>query len=492
MPAPMPEADVPDGFNTGVDEAGVPQRELVDFTVLTTGARLVSVCELDEPRKAKAAPMRAVGKLVAADGGTMRTESADLTEMCIEYSTEPVLWVRSETAWYKLGRPSAEYARTHDLARRRFELCSRIYILITSFPDQDSFKVFSAYLAGPWSTMQGYTEKEILAERSFILAQMEQLNEKVLNESTFLKELRAKKAPGGVTSPKALTVPAKVFKKKKPVASSPSADALSSKAAVPWVPRTEGLDVATQLRLLKRMTKALGAAVKMKKAAPFLQPVNPATDGCPDYLTRVNRPMDYGTISKRLEAGVFYDSVADVVADVRLVRQNCVQYNGEGHMFSKYAQEVEKKFEKEARAAEEAEIKTMQKRQNPASNGSGTAAEKKRRVAAAVGSEGGGDTGSEGGIIPTGRKPPTSGKGRFKKSSNASPGSIGGDECISTATGAACGKRARPGSRYCGDDCGLAVARKKLRILLDEGEDIDAHIARCLGTALVRANPLNA
>jgi hypothetical protein len=36
-----------------------------------------------------------------------------------------------------------------------------------------------------------------------------------------------------------------------------------------------------------------------KYATPFLQPVDPILDGAPDYLTKIKRPMDFGTIQVR-------------------------------------------------------------------------------------------------------------------------------------------------------------------------------------------------
>jgi len=65
---------------------------------------------------------------------------------------------------------------------------------------------------------------------------------------------------------------------------------------------------------------------KHKDAAAFLEPVDWKTLGIKDYPTIIKRPMDLGTIMKRLDSGG-YSSVLDVAADIDLVWSNAMTYN---------------------------------------------------------------------------------------------------------------------------------------------------------------------
>jgi Bromodomain/Cytosine specific DNA methyltransferase replication foci domain len=481
----VPEGDVPPAFNVSHDDEGKPQRELEDF-VVTRGTERTSVCSLDES-SGSSAPARAVGLLrIPSTGKSLRTETGDLVEWCIEYGNVPSLWVRSADVWYRLGKPAADYAKTHDLARRRFELCSRIYILATTIESkQATFKSFTRLLGTEWNNMRAYKEKDIFAERSFILAQAKTLNETALNECLFFKELKAKKAPAPANG-----APAAPAKRRKETTNNskaaPTSSTVSSPGpttptlAGPWRPH-EDLDEEAKSRLLKRMDKVVSSVMKMKNALPFLEPVDPERDGCPDYLERIKTPMDYGTIKNRIMTGKYYKSALQVADDARRVTENCILYNGEGHPFSKYAMELGRKFENQARAAEEAELKAMQKRlaaSPPPPASTPVAGAKKARADEdkQAKSTGGG-------------KPPSGSKGARGKAAKVTVPE--GQGCVSTAGGGLCGKRARPGSRYCGDECGMAVARKKLQLLIKEGMDVDEYLQNCMGKALVGVNPLN-
>eukprot|EP00900_Chrysochromulina_parva_P006146 jgi/Chrpa1/15532/Chrysochromulina_OHIO_Genome00022443-RA len=66
--------------------------------------------------------------------------------------------------------------------------------------------------------------------------------------------------------------------------------------------------------------------VKHKDAAPFLDPVDWKALGLKDYPAIIKRPMDLGTIMKRLETGQ-YDSVLSVASDIDQVWANAMTYN---------------------------------------------------------------------------------------------------------------------------------------------------------------------
>lgn len=65
---------------------------------------------------------------------------------------------------------------------------------------------------------------------------------------------------------------------------------------------------------------------KHKDAQEFLEPVDWKGLGIPDYPTIIKRPMDMGTVSRRLEAGQ-YASVHALYSDVDLVWTNAMTYN---------------------------------------------------------------------------------------------------------------------------------------------------------------------
>ncbi|KAF9285687.1 hypothetical protein BGZ68_003650 [Mortierella alpina] len=83
----------------------------------------------------------------------------------------------------------------------------------------------------------------------------------------------------------------------------------------------------------KHMDKILKKVVNHKHAGPFLHPVDWKALNLPNYPLLIKNPMDFSTIRKKLSAGKYttMDSFAD---DVRLVCQNCVNFNGLDHPFS--------------------------------------------------------------------------------------------------------------------------------------------------------------
>ncbi|KAG9037249.1 hypothetical protein FRB95_006192 [Tulasnella sp. JGI-2019a] len=108
---------------------------------------------------------------------------------------------------------------------------------------------------------------------------------------------------------------------------------------------------------------SIRALKKNKNAGPFLVPVDWATLGIPHYLTVIERPMDFGTIERKLFATVpaetqpldddstsvatRYWSVDEWIADVHLVFQNSFVFNGPDHPISIMATALQLAFEKQ-------------------------------------------------------------------------------------------------------------------------------------------------
>ena len=75
-------------------------------------------------------------------------------------------------------------------------------------------------------------------------------------------------------------------------------------------------------------------------AWPFLYPVNTAL--YPDYLVKVSEPCDLGTIAHRLAEGHYdeEDGADAMTRDMRLVMENCIQYNGRRIKISQSARQT--------------------------------------------------------------------------------------------------------------------------------------------------------
>ena len=75
----------------------------------------------------------------------------------------------------------------------------------------------------------------------------------------------------------------------------------------------------------------------------FSYPVDPDRDSCPTYFQVVKNPMDLGTIREKLE-GNSYDSVADFKADIELVWENAISFNGRNSYIGLLAKQLQTSF----------------------------------------------------------------------------------------------------------------------------------------------------
>jgi hypothetical protein len=78
-----------------------------------------------------------------------------------------------------------------------------------------------------------------------------------------------------------------------------------------------------------------------QSAAPFLLPVD--TNLYPNYTIIVKRPMDLTTIQRRINSG-YYNSLTDVIVDVRQIFSNCYLYNMEDSPVYDMAKRLEAYF----------------------------------------------------------------------------------------------------------------------------------------------------
>ncbi|CAH7673331.1 expressed protein [Phakopsora pachyrhizi] len=81
-------------------------------------------------------------------------------------------------------------------------------------------------------------------------------------------------------------------------------------------------------------------------AAPFRKPVDPIRDNAPNYFNIISRPMDFKTMSDKLEMGQYTDREA-FRSDFDLVLENCKTYNmPDSSLVLKHAEPMRLVFEK--------------------------------------------------------------------------------------------------------------------------------------------------
>lgn len=114
--------------------------------------------------------------------------------------------------------------------------------------------------------------------------------------------------------------------------------------------------IATHLASLNRAAELPPAKLKQKclevlkglqthqHGWVFNVPVDPEELGLPDYFDIVKKPMDLGSIQKKLEKGE-YHAIKDFQADVNLSFDNAMTYNEQGSVVYDMAKELKDKFE---------------------------------------------------------------------------------------------------------------------------------------------------
>jgi E1A/CREB-binding protein len=75
----------------------------------------------------------------------------------------------------------------------------------------------------------------------------------------------------------------------------------------------------------------------------FNSPVDPVELGLPDYFEVIKKPMDLGTIRKRLENGCYHE-LKEFEAHVHLTFDNAMLYNPQGSVVYNMAEEMKAKF----------------------------------------------------------------------------------------------------------------------------------------------------
>lgn len=95
-------------------------------------------------------------------------------------------------------------------------------------------------------------------------------------------------------------------------------------------------------RIIAHLWKASGAI-------NFQTPVDIVALQIPDYFNIIKKPMDLGTIKRKL-AGCEYEKCKDFVNDVELVFNNAITYNGENSYYGKLGRRMLNEFENQCKA----------------------------------------------------------------------------------------------------------------------------------------------
>ncbi|KAI1114476.1 Bromodomain-containing protein [Nemania sp. NC0429] len=94
--------------------------------------------------------------------------------------------------------------------------------------------------------------------------------------------------------------------------------------------------------LLNRMLSGPGFWTRL--VGPFKEPVRPIEDGVPDYFDKIKKPMDLGTVKKKIDRNE-YSTPEEFEQDVRQIFENCFTYWGRHHDMSVAAERFQKSFE---------------------------------------------------------------------------------------------------------------------------------------------------
>lgn len=99
--------------------------------------------------------------------------------------------------------------------------------------------------------------------------------------------------------------------------------------------------------LWNEVVKIVEKLRKNQKSDAFRQPVDPIKLKIPDYLNVITKPMDLGTVLKKLRSKPMgYTQPQEVADDVRQIWINCRTYNGENHPITLAANTCSEAFEK--------------------------------------------------------------------------------------------------------------------------------------------------
>jgi hypothetical protein len=82
----------------------------------------------------------------------------------------------------------------------------------------------------------------------------------------------------------------------------------------------------------------------MDLAFSFFKPINPETDGAPDYFKIITHPMSLYTVQTKIDRQE-YNSPSEFISDMRRIWSNARIYNAPTHILYKTAEVLSQRFE---------------------------------------------------------------------------------------------------------------------------------------------------
>lgn len=120
--------------------------------------------------------------------------------------------------------------------------------------------------------------------------------------------------------------------------------------------------LTNQLQFLSKTV--LKQIMRHQFAWPFMKPVDAVKLRIPDYYEIIKRPMDFGTVKKKLDK-VDYMNAQECIEDFRLVWNNCYQYNKPGEDVVIMADAIEKFFNEKLSMMPPEEVEVTGKSNKP-------------------------------------------------------------------------------------------------------------------------------
>lgn len=105
-----------------------------------------------------------------------------------------------------------------------------------------------------------------------------------------------------------------------------------------------GRRLSPRMRYCQTVLKELLSKRYAHFAWPFYEPVDVSRLGLKDYLDIIKKPMDLGTVNRKLSNGE-YASYEEFTSDVTLIFQNCYKYNPPDHDVVGYCKQLQEVFE---------------------------------------------------------------------------------------------------------------------------------------------------
>lgn len=96
----------------------------------------------------------------------------------------------------------------------------------------------------------------------------------------------------------------------------------------------------------KFLVKSIGSLKRMQTSRFYREPVDPVKLNIPQYVEVVKRPMDLGTIDKKLKNND-YPTPQAVIDDFNLMIQNSVTFNGPEHIVAQEGRSLKETFDKQ-------------------------------------------------------------------------------------------------------------------------------------------------